>query len=255
MELQDLISELRENVLHDRSDRVDGDDDYMWSDATLVRYIDEAQRRLARRGLVIQDSSTPEVVRVRLRAGQREYALHDSILAVISARVEGAARDMVKVNHTLIGGGYDPSGLANRSVLLDTGDEGLPSTFHTDDQIGESDAGTVSRVMMRVYPLPRADDDGVVVYLRVVRLPIHRLSVTNLCVQPEVPDIYHIDMLNWAAYLALRVVDRDREDYPRASVFKKDFETLVTEARNEVIKKLSAAVLWGFGRNGFAWER
>jgi hypothetical protein len=48
MELSDLLDELRNNILYDRSDSVSGDPDQLWSDATLVRYINEAQRRFAK---------------------------------------------------------------------------------------------------------------------------------------------------------------------------------------------------------------
>ena len=51
MNLGDLLEELRENILHDRSDRIAGDTDQLWSDRTLVRYINEAERKMAREAL------------------------------------------------------------------------------------------------------------------------------------------------------------------------------------------------------------
>jgi hypothetical protein len=74
MKLGDLLSELRLNILNDRSDRIDGDSDYLWTDETLVRYINEAQRRFACRSLVIRDATTPEVVDVVLETGVTEYS-------------------------------------------------------------------------------------------------------------------------------------------------------------------------------------
>ena len=65
MNLGDLIEELRENILHDRSDRVEGsEDDQLWSDKTLVRYINEAQTRFAKKTTCLRSKIT-----VRLIAG------------------------------------------------------------------------------------------------------------------------------------------------------------------------------------------
>ena len=58
MNLGELLQELRCNVLHDRSDQVAGGSDYLWSDETLVRYIDEAHRRFARRSWIIRDNTS-----------------------------------------------------------------------------------------------------------------------------------------------------------------------------------------------------
>ena len=48
MTLQELLDELAKNILRDRSSITSGPDDNFWSDETLVGYINEAERRLAR---------------------------------------------------------------------------------------------------------------------------------------------------------------------------------------------------------------
>ena len=96
MNLTELLQELRENILYDRSDRVAGADPFLWSDATLVRYINEAQRRFARQSLIIRDGSNNEATLVTLRDGVTEYALHPSVMGVLSARFAGDTADLAR---------------------------------------------------------------------------------------------------------------------------------------------------------------
>ena len=101
MKLSELLDELRDGILHDVSNQIAGASDYLWTDARLVRYINEAQRRFARLSLTIRDATTPEVCNVVLRAGQSQYDLHPSVLAVISARKDGDNADLVRAGHTV----------------------------------------------------------------------------------------------------------------------------------------------------------
>jgi hypothetical protein len=249
--LNELLSELRNNILYDRHES-DDDDDRLWSDATLVRYINEAQRKFAIKGLVIRDSTTPEVVNVTLEEGTTEYTLHPSILAVLSAKIDGYQSDLVRVGHSALAAYTSPN-----SVLWDPNMEfmapGSPLAFTTDEQVVEDDDSTVSAVSMRIFPEPDADADGTVIKLRVVRKPLDELTVNNLSAVPEIPIDYHRDMLDYAASLALRIVDTDAGNEARADKFLQRFEGNVAEARKMVMRKLFTPQGWGFGKAGFSW--
>lgn len=254
MKLQDLLTELRENILHDRTDQVAGQTDRLWDDTTLVRYIDEAQNRFARVGLVLRDATTPEVTEVTLVTGQDTYTLHDSVLGVLSARYSTDEVDLQRLDHPAIGGQprivdglFDPAQVG----LLPPG---KPIAYTTDEQIAADSEDRWSAVHLRVYPIPTADYAGDVVKLRVVRLPLEPLCSTRLSAQPEIPAVHHIEMLDYAAYLALRIVDRELGDPGRAHEFRAMFEKNVTLARRDAMRKLFAPTGWGFGRNGFSWE-
>lgn len=252
MILSDLLSELRVNILNDRSDRTGGSDsDYLWTDNTLVRYINEAQRRFACRALVIRDATTPEVVNVTLEEGVTEYTLHKAVLAVISAKLEDEISDLGRVGHSIL----------NRSTistdnwdlsLTATATPGKPIGFSTDEQVIEDDGGTMSAVTLRVFPAPSADYDGEMIKLRVVRKPLEDLVITDLAAVPEIPEDHHIEMLDWAAYLALRIVDDDAGNPKRAAEFAQSFEAHVQYARTMVMRKLFAPMPWGFGRGGWS---
>lgn len=252
MKLSDLLDELRSNILNDRGLST-GASDKLWSDTTLVRYINESQRRFARRGLVIRDATTPEVVQVKLQTSVDEYLLHPSIIAVMSARLTGEVRDLARTSHNVLN--VTPQTTDNWDMSLATTiAPNKPVAFTTDEQLTEDDDGTISTVTLKLFPAPSSDYNNVILNLRVVRMPLDDLTTSNLSAVPEIPADHHLDMLDWAAYLALRIVDEDAGDPVRAKEFAQAFETHVQEARTLVMKKLFAPQPWGFGRNGWAWR-
>lgn len=255
MKLADLLTELRENILHDRSDRVEGGDDYLWTDVTLVRYINEAQRRFARRGLIIRDKSNDEATLVTLVAGQRDYTLNQSVLSVISARYEDDASDLSRIGRSAINTFAPPDDRFWDVNSLAQATPGRPNVYMTDETIGLDDNDSSGAVVLTVYPTPSAAEAGRRIRLRVIRLPIEELSANRLNAYPEIPEDHHLEMLDWAAYLALRIVDHDAGNPARAAEFRASFEAHCKQARNDVMRKLFAPTTWGFGRNGFSWER
>lgn len=254
MILGELLQLLRGSILNDRTDRVSGTSDYLWEDTTLVTYINEAQRRFAVRGLVLRDGRTAEVTQVTLEEGVDTYDLHPAVLAVISARMSDQQADLNRVGHSLLNAYRPPT-----ETWLDpnyfTGlPDGATLAFSTDEELSYDDGNSVSSVVMRVYPTPSASEDGKIIQLRVVRKPLEALVAGNLGATPEIPEDHHIEMLDWAAYLALRIVDDDAGAPKRAAEFAQSFESHVQEAKATAMRKLFAPMPWGFGYGGFSWS-
>lgn len=253
MTLGELLQLLRGSILNDRSDRVEGSSDYLWTDETLVAYIAEAQRRLAVHGLVLRDATTNEATLVTLVEGQATYTLHEAVIAVVSAKLSARDADLTRVGHSTLAAYRQPSdnwvdpasfaALSNGPTLAYTTDEGLSATL----------SDSFSDITLRVYPTPGADQDGDTVRLRVVRKPLEALNANNLSAVPEVPEDHHIEMLDYAAYLALRIVDDDAGSPKRAEEFRATFERNVKLARDAAMRKMFAPLEWGFGRGGFSW--
>lgn len=254
MELSELLSELRENILYDRSDRIEGTSDYLWSDVTLVRYINEAQRKLAREAMVIRDGTTTDVARVTLRTGQTHYPLHEAVLSVMSAKLPNEQYDLKRGSHALLDQLRPTTENYFDVNTLTALDPGKPIAWTSDDYLSSNDFDSMGRATLRLHPAPSADYDGVVLELRVIRLPIMALSTTSTCMVPEVPEQYHLPMLDWAAYLALRADDIDAGSEQKAEMYRRKFAELVRQARKETIQKMRAPQTWGFGQNGFRWE-
>jgi hypothetical protein len=253
MNLQQCLDMLKNNVLYDRSDRVAGTPDWLWSDETLCTFINEAQRRFARLGLIIRDGSS-DVTKVTLTAGVSLYPLDASILGVMSARYPGDNADLARAGHSAFdtyrtpdGRWFDPSVMEQRSP-------GKPLAFSTDEMISPDDNDSASVVTLRLYPVPAADQTGKVLQLRVVRLPLDDLTINNMNAVPEIPRDHHLEMLDWAAYLALRIVDVDAGMPNRALEFRASFDDSVQKARNNLLRKTFTPAQWSFGRDAWSWE-
>lgn len=250
MNLGDLIDELRENILHDRSDRIEGsDDDRLWSDKTLVRYINEAQTRFAKKSMCLRTTTT-----LKLAAGVTEYALDPSVIAVLSARYGNDQVDLTRAGHSMLGTYFMPNTRFFDTARFSGLSPGKPVAFSTDEEIGFSDSGSQQVVTLRMYPAPVASFVPGPITLRVIRLPT-RLEQDDLEAVPEIPEDHHLNMLDWAAYLALRIVDQDEENRTRATDFATSFEQHAKDALKEMMRKTFTPTNWGFGRNGFTWVR
>lgn len=254
MTLQQLVDYLKNNILYDRSDRVAGTPDYLWSTESLVLMINESQRRFARRGLIIRDGSS-EASTVTLKTGVEHYDLHPSVLAVMSARYEGDKADMARASHSGLDTYRVPDTYFFDPSQLSSLPDGKPLAFTTDDYLSTDDYDSMSVVTLRVYPTPSAAYNNKKIKLRVVRMPLEDLTTANMAAIPEIPQDHHLEMLDWAAYLALRIVDVDGGMPALAERFKATFEENVKQARDSAMRKLFAPAPWGFGRNGFSWTR
>jgi hypothetical protein len=251
--LGQLLDELRHGMLHDRSDQIAGDaSDYLWSDKRLTEYINQSERKFAREGLVIRDGSTPEVCILQTIPFQQEYTLHPSVVAVISAKGEHDRADLARAGHsqfqtyrTVDTYWFNPSELS-------TVPPGKILAFGTDEELQRNDEGSTQVVTFRAFPKPDPLH-ACKIHLRVIRKPLYPLVKKEDV--PEIPDDHHLDMLDWAAYLALRIVDHDIGDPQRAADFAATFKVNVDLAKREAMRKMFSPAAWGFGRSGFSWER
>ena len=250
MNLESLLDELRGNVLRDNAELASGPDDQLWSDDTLVRYINDAQSRFARRTFALRDASTPEVVEVTLATGVSTYDLHESIVAVQSARFDTSVIDIARVGRSLMSNlsVADPSWFD--PTTAETWTPGPPRAFSTDETISVDTAGAVT---MKVWPAPSATENGKTVYLRVARKPLEQFTVAKLTLVCELPEEYQLDMLEWAAYRALRNSDIDGHS-ASADKHEARFNDAVAEVLKELRSKLFAPMSWQFGQGGFSWS-
>lgn len=253
MILDDLLVELRENMLHDRSDLVAGTSDRLWSDVTLVKYIEEAQRRFARRSLCIIDGTTPQFARFTTVALQGTYTLDPAVVAVKSLRFDEDAFDLVRGGHSQFDTYRTPDNVLFDSAQFTILPPAKPLAWSTDEETAADSTGSFGVVRVRLFPKPSTTYAGKTISMRVARLPKVRLTAANLSVYPEIPEDYHLPMLDYAAYLALRIVDHEMGDPARASEFLNSFEAHVTEARAEMLRKNFTPHPWGFGRGGWTW--
>lgn len=227
MTLEDLLDELRDNLLRDVSTAVDQESaGELWTDRTLIRYINDAHEKFAARALCLRDATTPAVTQITLVAGQQHYTLDSRVRAVLSARMAPDRR----LGRTSYGFGLTGSQeLAPATATIEWARTGLPEVFFTDyqtDSIG-------------FYPTPSTTEAGLVVQMQVARLPLSPLTQQGLTVEPEIPGEYHLDMLEWAAWRALRNHDTDAENMNKASAHKTRFEDALKELEKRVKQQMA----------------
>jgi hypothetical protein len=256
MRLGDLLRELRANILHDRSDQVAGASDYYWSDETLVRYIDEAQRRFARRSRVLRDSRTAQCCQIVTIAHQEDYPLDPSVISVISIKMHGDHADLARAGHSNFNTYHTPDNYYFNPSYLSTLPPGKALAYDTDETLLDDGFGSTSAMNLRLFPKISTAFAGITGYMRVIRMPLMRLTLENLDAIPEIPEDHHLNMLDWAGYLALRSPDLDiagDDGLSRAKGLAASFEQHCIDAKIEMERKVLVQPAFGFGRNGFSY--
>lgn len=226
MNLQELLHELRCNILRDTSDEVNARNVMqLWDDPTLVRYINDAQSRFAVDTCLLRDETTPEVTRVTLVEGQESYAMDQRVIAVYGVRTTNR-----HLSRTTYAGLFSNRGdLTLGDVRVGPTTHGAPRMFYTDRESGK----------LGVYPAPDAEYAGQVLIMRVARKPLNRLELDNLKGVPEIPEEFHLDMLELAAWRALRNHDVDAENMNKASMHKKRYEDAVKDLSRKAKRLLA----------------
>lgn len=217
MTLQEMLEELRDVILRDVSNAISADEqDLLWSDASLLRYINNGYQRFCERAMILEDATSPEATQIALQEGVMSYPLHKSVISVASAVLDGKA---LRKTSTRVSQGDLPE-VVGFSPALVTKYRGVSA------YVPDYNAGT-----FYVLGTPTAEEDGKIVNLRVVRLPLTLLSLDDVEASPEIPEQYHLDILEWAAFRALRNHDNDAENMAKASAHSTRFERAVEEAK------------------------
>jgi hypothetical protein len=247
MNVGELLDELRTGLLRDTSTIKSGDPDTYWTDEQLVRYLDDAHNRFSRLALCIHDATTPQVTQVVLQNGIDTYSLHRSVISVLSARHQDDAQDLVRLSRDRATTYSNPFTETFEFVIVPT--PGKPNSFTTDESIVPNEK---ANPRIRFFGVPDSTQAGKVVYLRTIRKPLKKFSLDDTDDEPEIPEEYHLELVEWAAWRALRNWDIDSEDRAKADAHKKRFEDAILECKRDVLRKRWQALGWSFGQNAYA---
>jgi hypothetical protein len=195
-------------------------EDYLWSDATLYRYLDLAIREFAVRTEVLRDSTTPAVCEYAVSEEVPELTLHSSIMRVDRAVLRSTGRILTLQNDN------EPleteSDYGVRYLQTWTTQTGTPTTLICNYDWTHA----------RLAPIPETDD---FVDLTVVRGPIKTLDATAGCL--ELKDVRHqYALLDYAKYLAYSVNDADVVNPKLAAQFLGMFNARCGEFRTELVR-------------------
>lgn len=219
MNVNELLDELRRNILRDTSDAISADDnDFLWTDDALLLYINDAYYRFCHLTEYLQDATTPEVCRVTIAANTQDYTLNDAVIRVLSAELG----NLVIPVHTTA---FMHGDLQDSPSYTRVRREDYPGIFAV---VPDYEIGT-----LKLVGKPREEDVGTALRLRVSRYPLTRLTLDDDNAEPEIPERFHLDLLEWAAYRALRNHDADGESMAKASAHSTRFQRAVDEVKQE----------------------
>jgi len=230
---EELLSHLGGHLLRDRKTSVTGGvNEPLWPDSVLIRYLNKAETLFARRTFCLIDATTAAVTQISVVANTTQYALHPSVLKVLSARLDGMITELIHVSHSEMHPGNTYR--AYPWPDLTTFPPGMPRLYSTQESTGLIEFG----------PVP---DGSYTAHLRVARTPITAMSLDALTATPEIPEMYHFDICDYAAYLALTEPEVDGYAPEHAATFLNRFNDNVRMARQDAIRLRSAPVRFFFG--------
>lgn len=146
---------------------------YLWSDAEINGYINDAVNEAAIRAKLIQDETTDAVCKLDLVADTHTYTLHSKICGIYRVKVDGDTRPLARKSREEMDMEYP--GWETQT--------GKPQIF---TELNDAS-------LIRFVPVPYADVTSRMV---VWRLPLNPL-VADTDV-PEIHDKHHVRLLHWA---------------------------------------------------------
>lgn len=224
MNLGELLTHTANEYLDDRTDLDDGDDDSLWSDKTIVRYLNEAQRILCRRSWVLIDIGHPVAGVIVLQTGKEDYPLHKSVLRVYKATPTDTDLALARTTDSRLSYASPANPEFFDVNTPTTATPGRPLAITSD----------IASRTVRVFPVPSSVEAGIRIELKVARMPVCFLDVTKKAESPEVPEEWHLDLCKYAAGQCLtRHADVDAELRSVGRSLLDDWERALKEARQE----------------------
>ena len=215
---------------------VDGDSDILWDDALLLTFMTEAQRQLARAAWCIKEEGVSPAGRLVLATGKAVYDLHPSVLRVELATPSDMENPLFRTSDAVLRGAARDPDLPYD--LNDTGTtaSGRPLAIATD-------AGTRQ---VRIFRTPSAAENGLVVNLKIARLPLVALSVDALEARPETPEDYDFAICIYAAGRALTQPNVDGQQRTIGRDLLVEFNDALRDARRDRQRAEMEPARWGF---------
>lgn len=187
-----------------REETVDEAQPYLWSDALILRYLDEAQTDFCRRTEGIEDS-TSSICTINVPAGADSVAVSPKILKVRSVTIADTGR-----------------ALEISSIEAERGHARLPA--------GEPHTIILKLNARKALIMPAAERD-VVLKLDVMRLPLTPIESPGD--EVEVDAMYDGTLMHYALHRAYSRPDPESMDRTRADYFLQAFERACAKASRE----------------------
>jgi len=176
---------------------------YLWSDALIYTYIDEAQKQFCRLTEGIEDSRS---YALNITAGKIWYDINPAILKIRSARDSVTGKEIPIVA---------TEKMANMGLWFD-GTSGVLKVL----------IAGLEKHALRALPVPNVAST---VELQTFRLPADVAAGDDF----EIDQQHVLNLLYWVKYRAYSVQDADAGDKTRADLNRREFEAYCARARAE----------------------
>lgn len=177
MKLFEILAQCREEL-------DDVEPDYLWSDATLINHINEAQREAARRARLLVDSSS-DICTILVTAGTALYALSPKIIRTLSVMPSWDTRPLVRT--------------VTQEMDMRVSNWRAETNPRPTHVLFDFESGK-----LRLYPTPSEDGS---LNLRVYRIPLTNMTGDND--EPEIKEVYHDKLVHWVCHRAYLKPDSD----------------------------------------------
>lgn len=191
---QELLDYLRTDILRDVAAP------NLWSDALIMRRLNEAERAFCRETYALLDDTQS----ITTSIGTKEYAMPLGVLYVFSMTDPASGRDLMSYTRKFL-----PNNLTTAT--------GNPKIFTMDE----------ATHTVRLFPVPEA---VINLPMRLARLPAADFDVYGT---PEIPVEYHIDLAEFVAWRCLQDNDADGESTNSADRHKADWANRLATAKRE----------------------
>lgn len=170
-----------------------------WSDAQIVRYLNEAVQEACERAKLIEDRLTPAVCTVTLAPDISTYPLHPSVFEIKRVMLRGRPLDETSVEE-----------LDDECPGWESW-KGTPRAFIFEQACGSQPAN------LRLVRIPTQADT---LALTVYRGALKPLSADIDMGKPEIPERFHENLMDWVLHRAYLKQDADTFDPAKAAESK-----------------------------------
>jgi hypothetical protein len=182
--------------------RADADDlvvPYLWSDADLKRWLNEAEQEACLRAKLLFDASTVAVCQIAIVAGTTSYALHTKVHDVEHARI------------------IDANGTVTKLAILDRIElERIRPDWRYETRPPRALIRYDGRIEVDCIP-----DANYTLRLEVHRLPL--VDMTSDLHDPEIAAIHHRHLVNWMLHRAYAKPDSETRDPGKSARAEAEF--------------------------------
>lgn len=191
-----------------RAELNDAEAPYLWSDAEIYSYIDDAEKMFCRETEGILDATTVALTRLTIIPGSEWVSLSPLVLRLYTARRLDTGREVEVI---------DAKDMAARNWFFD-GRLGPVRALVIGEEAKKA----------RVWPI---SSETVTVALNVFRLPLER--ITDADQDLEVDEHHHRHLLLWCKHLAYGKEDPETFDKSKSSDYEQRFYAYCRGAKAE----------------------